>query len=69
MIKQAKLSNKCQITVPKQIRGLLNIGKGDDVIFYIENNEIKLTSAKNVQVKLTNPKKKATVKKGDKNNG
>lgn len=69
MIKQAKLSNKCQITVPKQVRDFLNISKGDDVIFYIENNEIKLISAKNAQVKLANPKKKVTVKKGDKNNG
>lgn len=69
MIKQAKLSNKCQITVPKEVRKLLEIDKGDDVVFYIEDNEVKLTSIKNINLKLKNPKKKTTMKKGEKNNG
>lgn len=69
MIKQAKLSNKCQITVPKEVRKLLGIDKGDDVVFYIEDNEVKLTSIKNINLKLKNPKKKTTMKKGEKNNG
>lgn len=65
MIKQTKLSNKCQITIPKQVRDFLQIDKGDDVIFYIENNEIKLSSAQNVDVKLKNDVKKATITKGE----
>ena len=69
MIKQAKLSNKCQITVPKEVRKLLEIDKGDDVVFYIEDNEVKLTSVKNISLRLKNTKKKTTIKKGEKNNG
>ena len=38
MIKQAKLSNKCQITIPKEVRKLLEIDKGDDVVFFVEDN-------------------------------
>lgn len=51
MLKQAKLSNKCQITVPKQVRDILGIGKGDDIMFYIENDEVKLTGARNNEEK------------------
>ncbi len=69
MLKQAKLSNKCQITVPKQVRDILGIGKGDDVMFYIENDEVKLTGAKNLNIRLKNTKKVAILKNGDKNNG
>lgn len=69
MLKQAKLSNKCQITVPKQVRDILGISKGDDVMFYIENDEVKLTGAKNLNIRLKNTKKVAILKNGDKNNG
>ncbi len=69
MLKQAKLSNKCQITVPKQVRDILGIGKGDDVMFYIENDEVKLTGTKNLNIRLKNTKKVAILKNGDKNNG
>lgn len=69
MLKQAKLSNKCQITVPKQVRDILGIGKGDDVMFYIENDEVKLTGAKNLNIRLKNTQKVAILKNGDKNNG
>lgn len=69
MLKQAKLSNKCQITVPKQVRDILGIGKGDDIMFYIENDEVKLTGAKNLNIRLKNTKEVAILKNGDKNNG
>lgn len=62
MIKEAKLSNKCQITVPKQIRDILGIDKGDNVIFYIDNNEIKLTGTKNIDLNLKNTKRVIIVK-------
>ena len=64
MIKEAKLSDKCQITIPKQVRDLLGIDKGDNVVFYIENNEVKLTGIKNVNLKLKNTKKTATIRNG-----
>ena len=66
MIKQAKLSNKCQITIPKEVRKLLEIDKGDDVVFFVEDNEIKLTSTKNISLKLKNINRKTTIKKGEK---
>ena len=66
MIKQAKLSNKCQITIPKEVRKLLEIDKGDDVVFFVEDNEIKLTSTKNISLQLKNINKKTTIKKGEK---
>ena len=69
MLKQAKLSNKCQITVPKQVRDILGISKGDDVMFYIDNNEVKLTGVKNLNIRLKNTKKVAILKNGEKNNG
>lgn len=69
MLKQAKLSNKCQITVPKQVRDFLDVDKGDDIVFYIENDEVKLTGTKNINIILKNSKKIATVKNGGKNNG
>ena len=64
MIKEAKLSDKCQITIPKQVRDLLEIDKGDNVVFYIENNEVKLTGIKNVNLKLKNTKKTAIIRNG-----
>lgn len=69
MIKEAKLSDKCQITIPKQVRDFLEIDKGDNVVFYIENNEVKLTGIKNVNLKLKNIKKTAIMKNGGKING
>ena len=62
MIKEAKLSDKCQITIPKQIRDILGIDKGDNVVFYIENDEIKLTGTKNIDLKLKNAKQVIVVK-------
>lgn len=65
MIKEAKLSDKCQITIPKQIRDVLGIDKGDNVVFYIENDEIKLTGTKNINLKLKNTKRVTVVKGGN----
>jgi AbrB family looped-hinge helix DNA binding protein len=38
----AKVSKKGQITIPKKIRKLLKIEKQGNVLFVIENDEIKL---------------------------
>lgn len=64
-IKEAILSSKCQITVPKVIRELLHVKNGDSLVFYIENDEVKLTGTKNIELKLKNSKQ-VTVIKGEK---
>ena len=62
-IKEAILSSKCQITVPKVIRDLLQVQSGDSLAFYIEDNEVKLTSTNNLDIRLKNENKKTVVKK------
>ena len=63
-VKEAILSSKGQITVPKAIREILHVENGDSLVFYIEDNEVKLTSASNLDIKLKDEKKKSIVKKG-----
>ena len=63
-IKEAVLSSKGQITVPKTIRELLEVKSGDSLAFYVEDNEVKLTTTNNLDIKLKNQNKKAVVKKG-----
>ena len=62
-IKEAILSSKGQITVPKVIRDLLQVESGDSLAFYIEDNEVKLTSTNNIDIKLKNKNKKSVVRK------
>lgn len=62
-IKEAILSSKGQITVPKAIREILHIENGDSLLFYIEDDEVKITSTSNLDIKLKNEKRKAYVRK------
>lgn len=62
-IKEAILSSKGQITVPKAIREILHVENGDSLVFYIEDNEVKITSTSNLDIKLKNEKRKAYVRK------
>lgn len=62
-IKEAILSSKCQITVPKVIRDLLQVESGDSLAFYIEDNEVKITSTSNLDIKLKNENKKTVIRK------
>lgn len=62
-IKEAILSSKGQITVPKTIREILHVENGDSLVFYIEDNEVKITSTSNLGIKLKDEKKKAIVRK------
>lgn len=62
-IKEAVLSSKGQITVPKAIREILHVENGDSLVFYIEDDEVKITSTNNVDIKLKNEKRKAFVRK------
>ncbi len=63
-IKEAVLSSKGQITVPKAIREILHVENGDSLVFYIEDDEVKITSTNNLDIKLKNEKRKAFVRKG-----
>ena len=62
-IKEAVLSSKGQITVPKAIREILHVENGDSLVFYIEDDEVKITSTSNLDIKLKNEKRKAFLRK------
>ena len=62
-IKEAILSSKGQITVPKAIREILHIENGDSLVFYIEDDEVKITSTNNLDIKLKNENKKTVIRK------
>ena len=62
-IKEATLSSKCQITVPKAIRDLLQVESGDSLAFYIEDGQVVLTNLNNINVKLKDKKSKAVIQK------
>lgn len=65
-VKEATLSKKCQITVPKRVRDILGVNAGDNIAFYIENGNIKLTTPENLKIELIDKNKKAIVGKGEK---
>ena len=65
-VKEATLSKKCQITVPKRVRDILGVDAGDNIAFYIENGNIKLTTPENLKIELMDKNKKAIVGKGEK---
>ena len=62
-IKEVVLSSKGQITVPKAIREMLHVENGYSLAFYIEDNEVKLTSTNNLDIRLKNKNKKTVLKK------
>ena len=62
-IKEAILSSKGQITVPKAIREILHVENGDSLVFYIEDDEVKITSTNNLDIKLKNENKKTVIRK------
>ena len=62
-IKEAVLSSKGQITVPKAIREILHVENGDSLIFYIEDGEVKITSTNNLTIRLKDENKKVIVRK------
>lgn len=62
-IKEAILSSKCQITVPKVIRDMLKVEPGQSIAFYIEENNIMLTNVKNLNIYLKDKNKKVALKR------
>lgn len=63
-IKEVILSSKCQITVPKAIRDILQVESGNSLAFYIEDGQVLLTNLNNINVKLKDKNRKTMVKKG-----
>ncbi|MCL2061152.1 MAG: AbrB/MazE/SpoVT family DNA-binding domain-containing protein [Firmicutes bacterium] len=67
-VKEAILSAKCQITVPKEVRKRLGIDSGDAIAFYFDGDDIKIVGTNNLEV-LPKEKNKAGTVKGEKQNG
>lgn len=42
------VTSKGQVTIPAEIRRLLGIGRGDKVIFIVEDDQVRLTGARSV---------------------
>lgn len=68
-LKEAKLSAKGQITVPKQVREKLGVDSGDAIVFYFDDDVVKLTSTRNLNISPKNRKKQGVVQKGENKNG
>ena len=67
LLASAKLTSKGQITIPKIVRGTLNIEEGDSVIFYLdENKNIKISNRKDCKVTPDSDKEQVLVKRGNK---
>ena len=62
-LREATLSSKGQVTIPKAIRDLLNVKNGENIAFYVDGNEVMLTSAANLEINLKNKKLKTLIKK------
>ena len=66
LLDTAKLTSKGQITIPKQIRDLLNLEQGDSVVFYVdENKNIKIANKKDCTVLHDENSKQVVVKRGN----
>lgn len=51
-IEQAKVMSKGQITIPLEIRKLLNLKNGDKVSFIVENNSVVMVNSEFLALKL-----------------
>lgn len=67
LLVSAKLTAKNQITIPKMIREKLDVKDGDSLIFYIDNNEVKLSNRKNCKVEIEDKQKLVGIEKGNNN--
>lgn len=67
LLDSAKMTSKGQITIPKQIRDILQLEKGDSVLFYTENNKnINIVNKKECNVVIDENSKQFVVKRGSK---
>ncbi len=49
----SKLTRNCQITLPKDVRKIIGVKEGDEVLFTIENDNVRLIKAKKDIIKAT----------------
>lgn len=61
--KDAKLSTKGQITVPKEVREKLGVEAGDRIVFFFDNDEIKITNTENAEIRTKNNKQVGSIMK------
>ena len=52
-IKEAKISQKGQITIPREIRELLGVELGEKIVFYVDKDkQVRVLNSKKIQVKI-----------------
>lgn len=61
----AKLTSKNQITIPKMVREKLDVKDGDSLLFFIDNNEVKLSNRKNCKVEIEDKERQVGIEKGE----
>ena len=60
----AKVTSKGQVTIPKQIRDLLNLESGDKLIFNInKNGTVELINKENCDINVKDKDKKVNISK------
>ncbi len=69
LLASAKITSKGQITVPKNIRNMLEVSDGDSIVFFKDqNSNIHIISKKNLKV-LPEDNKTSIIVRGGKKNG
>ena len=67
LLASAKITSKGQITVPKNIRELLEVSYGDSIVFYKDgNNNIHIINKNDIKVSPKDGKKSVIIKGGKK---
>ncbi len=64
MIIRRQLSEKGQVVIPKDIRNMLRLTEGDEVVFEIINNEVKIKKEEEIEKFLNKFFNIARLKKG-----
>lgn len=53
MLKEAKISQKGQITIPREIRELLQVELGEKIVFFVdEDKQVRVLNSNKIQVKI-----------------
>ena len=66
LLASAKITSKGQITVPKNIRELLEVSYGDSIVFYKDGNNIHIINKNDIKVSPKGGKKSVIIKGGKK---
>ncbi len=67
LLASAKITSKGQITVPKNIRELLEVSDGDSIVFYKDmDNTIHIVNKNNIKISPKDSKKSVIIKGGKK---